>query len=553
MRTLKDYAIREKKAIITTVHQPSSQIYHLFDKLMFISSGNLAYFGDLHEFVPFLNRMGYTIDPHFNPADFMMDKLKNSIDDELKIINSARSMVKFTSKRLRNSGCTGGSVVVADDHHHQYSHHHHTQCTTCQVEEEDEELEMAVKNRTLRDETNPLWTGSNDSHNHQHHHHHHHQQQQHHHHHHNHHHSHHHNHHSHHHNNAHLNHHNSHNSGVGHHHQEDPNVIKSLELRVMIDPCGKIDYDSGHSSFIETDRSSSSSFSSGSFASTDEMYFNCQSSSISESSCTSHGDEKESKWPTSFWTQFCILVQRNFFEAKGRLLFKLNWIQTIGLGLISGLMWFQVARTESSIDDIRGWMFFATSYWMLFALFGTLVSLPLERDVINKERSSGIYRLSSYYLAKLVGELPLTITLPTVFFFISYPLFSLYSIQVLVLQWAFLILNTIVAQTIGFVIAITSNDIEMSVTVAALYSTATNLFAGFYSNTIPRWLSFLKYTSIVYYAFQNMQTIEFTYGPPITYVQSIENQNITKHKQTNARTQTNIHTYLFIYTINYTF
>lgn len=43
-------------------------------------------------------------------------------------------------------------------------------------------------------------------------------------------------------------------------------------------------------------------------------------------------------------------------EARLRMLSKLNWIQTIGLGLVSGLLWFQIPRKESSIPDIRGWV-----------------------------------------------------------------------------------------------------------------------------------------------------------------------------------------------------
>jgi len=54
------------------------------------------------------------------------------------------------------------------------------------------------------------------------------------------------------------------------------------------------------------------------------------------------------------------------------------------------------------------------------ALYTGILSLPSERLVISKDRDSGLYRMSSYFLAKTVAEIPLLLILPTIWLIISY-------------------------------------------------------------------------------------------------------------------------------------
>ncbi|XP_011178540.2 uncharacterized protein LOC105209688 [Zeugodacus cucurbitae] len=455
MKFLKRYAVQEQKTVVITVHQPSSQMFHMFDKLLLLYNGRTAYFGEVNNIYTYFESIGVAIKPHYNPADFVLEQLKSFPKIREKLFIAA----KESHGNYLNRNC-----ITVNTNNQRNQQHHSNNVNNHQLHmQSNGEVHCDTANTTSNNRPTttteivhekPLKHDAliNDIIN-----------------------------------NYYKDIHNNHTNHISH----DAMLIMSDHQNSNEEASQQLWY--GHDSQSNSSATSSDC----------QRYESC-------------GDTDWLDYPTSFHTQFCVLSSRNFKEAKPRMLSKLNWFQTIGLALMAGSIWFQIPRTEEFLHDLQGWMFFSQTYWMLFALFGALNSFPAEREVISKERRSGAYRLSAYYLAKMFGELPLVVTLPTVYLMISYPMLGCTSFKLFSLMLLFLLLNTIVAQSVGFFIGACCMDMNVSITLSALYTLATQLFGGYLSTRIPEGLSWIRYTSMIHYAYQNMQILEFREGPAIS-------------------------------------
>jgi ABC-type multidrug transport system ATPase subunit len=72
IRTLKMLA-QKNRTIITTIHQPRSEIWDLFDNLVVLSKGSPVYSGPAPECLQWLDGQGFKLPPFVNPAEFIID------------------------------------------------------------------------------------------------------------------------------------------------------------------------------------------------------------------------------------------------------------------------------------------------------------------------------------------------------------------------------------------------------------------------------------------------------------------------------------------------
>ncbi|XP_050540574.1 protein white [Daktulosphaira vitifoliae] len=63
------------KTIICTIHQPSSEVYSMFDKILLLANGQTAFLGTPNEAIDFFKTLGVTCPKNHNPADFFIQLL----------------------------------------------------------------------------------------------------------------------------------------------------------------------------------------------------------------------------------------------------------------------------------------------------------------------------------------------------------------------------------------------------------------------------------------------------------------------------------------------
>ncbi|KAK9715930.1 hypothetical protein RND81_06G199400 [Saponaria officinalis] len=69
------------KTVITTIHQPSSRLFHKFDKLILLGKGSLLFYGKASEAMTYFSSIGCSPLISMNPAEFLLDLANGNITD----------------------------------------------------------------------------------------------------------------------------------------------------------------------------------------------------------------------------------------------------------------------------------------------------------------------------------------------------------------------------------------------------------------------------------------------------------------------------------------
>ncbi|KAH7662375.1 Molybdate-transporting ATPase protein [Dioscorea alata] len=216
-------------------------------------------------------------------------------------------------------------------------------------------------------------------------------------------------------------------------------------------------------------------------------------------------DEKESsggksQWNTTWWQQFTILLKRSLKERKHVSFSGQKIGQVMAMAFLSGILWWQ---SGGHAQDQVGLIFFYGTFWGFLPLFQAIFTFPQERLVLTKERASGMYRLSSYFMSRMAGDLPMELVLPTAFMIIVYwmaglkPHASSFFLTLIVL-----LLGVLVSQGLGLALGALVMDLKAATTLASVIMLTFMLAGGYYVQRVPVFISWIKYISLTFYVFK---------------------------------------------------
>ena len=77
IETTKELAA-DGRSVLVTIHQPSSEVFFMFKRLLLLHKGRTVFFDETNNVVPYFTSLDYVCPPHHNPAEFIMAVLLDS-------------------------------------------------------------------------------------------------------------------------------------------------------------------------------------------------------------------------------------------------------------------------------------------------------------------------------------------------------------------------------------------------------------------------------------------------------------------------------------------
>mmetsp|Transcript_15731 Transcript_15731/g.26535 ORF Transcript_15731/g.26535 Transcript_15731/m.26535 type:complete len:505 (+) Transcript_15731:642-2156(+) len=225
-----------------------------------------------------------------------------------------------------------------------------------------------------------------------------------------------------------------------------------------------------------------------------------------------HGDM--SLYSQSWCTEFAILSKRNFLSQlriPQQSVFRV--FGAVFVALLCILLYHNIDGSKAGVQNRLGVLFFLALNLGFSGVNNVGLVFPIERPVFLREVNNNMYRVSSYFWAKIVSELPGSLIIPVLQMTIVY-----FSVGLNTDEWYHYFVHLAAGVLcynaftgFGYIIGTAISDNQLVVVLTPVIIVPTMLFAGFFVNqeNVPDWLTPLREITIFKYCYQAFVLNEF--------------------------------------------
>ncbi|CAA0330244.1 unnamed protein product [Arabidopsis thaliana] len=216
----------------------------------------------------------------------------------------------------------------------------------------------------------------------------------------------------------------------------------------------------------------------------------------------------------TWFSQLCILLHRLLKERRHESFDLLRIFQVVAASILCGLMWWHSDYRD--VHDRLGLLFFISIFWGVLPSFNAVFTFPQERAIFTRERASGMYTLSSYFMAHVLGSLSMELVLPASFLTFTYWMVYLRpGIVPFLLTLSVLLLYVLASQGLGLALGAAIMDAKKASTIVTVTMLAFVLTGGYYVNKVPSGMVWMKYVSTTFYCYRLLVAIQYGSGEEI--------------------------------------
>ncbi|KAJ2226286.1 hypothetical protein IWW45_007527 [Coemansia sp. RSA 485] len=215
----------------------------------------------------------------------------------------------------------------------------------------------------------------------------------------------------------------------------------------------------------------------------------------------------------SWISEYKVLARRDWLNLMRNFSFLISQaVQSLMTALLVGFMFYYLKHDAVSVQNRLGVLYIIALNATFPTIMPALYAFFEERDIMLRERSSAVYRVTTFYVAKATTFVPISLVSSTIFitgvYFISHLTFSASKFFI-----TLAVLSCLNMVSIAFMLMIGSavKNMDIAFVVAPAVVTIELLFGGLLANptSIVSAIRWIRWINPVYYAFSAFILNEF--------------------------------------------